>query len=89
MPKRQQKGKMEKKNAETPLSQPAEELLTVHEVARCQQVHDATIHQWMSNGTLDAIALPHLGKHRRYRVKSMTLDKLLGNPMLASHFAPQ
>ena len=89
MPQQQKMALVGGKSAEAPPSQPTEELLTVHEVAQCLRVDDATVRRWMSNGALDAVVLPRLGKRCSYRVKKMTLDKLLGNPMLASHSAPE
>jgi excisionase family DNA binding protein len=57
-------------SAKTTPSQPAEELLTVHEVAQCLRVDDATVRRWMSNGASEAVVLPNLGKRRSYRVKN-------------------
>jgi len=51
------RGKEEKKNTPRPL----DDLLTVHEVARCLRVDDTTIRRWISNGVLDAVTMPHLG----------------------------
>jgi excisionase family DNA binding protein len=87
MPQRK-KTMMMGESVKTAPPQPTEELLTVHEVALCLRVDDVTVRRWMSNGALDAVVLPRLGKRRSYRVKKMTVEKLLGNPMLASHSAP-
>jgi|GEM_PF-1013688 len=54
-----------------------DELLTVHEVARRLRVEGTTVRRWISTGILEAIALPHSGKRRAYRVKQSTLTELL------------
>ena len=55
-----------------------EELLTVREIARKLRVDDTTVRRWIKTGALEAITLPHRGARQAYRVKSETLDKLLG-----------
>jgi excisionase family DNA binding protein len=54
------------------------ELLTVSEVARILRVDDTTVRRWAKQGTLEVVALPHVGERQSYRVKRETLDKLLG-----------
>jgi excisionase family DNA binding protein len=70
----------ETKGMEAPVQ--ADELLTVHEVARRLRVDDTTVRRWINNGILEAITLPHSGKRRGYRVKQSTLDELLKAPVL-------
>ncbi len=55
-----------------------EELLTVHEIARRLRVDDTTVRRWIKSGALEAITLPHRGKRQAYRIKTSTLDTLLG-----------
>lgn len=52
-------------------------LLTVSEVARRLRVDATTVRRWISQGTLEAISLPHQGKRRVYRVRQSTLNHLL------------
>ncbi|GAC1366983.1 MAG: hypothetical protein NVS2B12_28690 [Ktedonobacteraceae bacterium] len=52
------------------------DLLTVREVARHLRVDDTTVRRWIKSGALDAVALPHSGKRRGYRVRKNTLDTL-------------
>ena len=54
------------------------ELLTVSEVADILRVDDTTVRRWVKQGTLDAVILPHVNTRQAYRIKSETLDKLLG-----------
>ena len=63
--------------------QPADDLLTIHEVANRLRVDDTTVRRWINNGVLDAVTLPHLGKRRGYRVKKATLDTLLSSSTLS------
>jgi len=63
--------------------QPADDLLTIHEVARRLRVDDTTVRRWINNGVLEAVTLPHLGKRRGYRVKQTTLDTLLSGSTLS------
>lgn len=67
---------------DTEMAVQADELLTVHEVARRLRVDDTTVRRWINNGILEAITLPHSGKRRGYRIKQSTLDKLLKAPAL-------
>ena len=60
---------------ETPSSD--DMLLTVSEVARRLRVDATTVRRWISQGTLEAISLPHQGKRRVYRIRQQTLDQLL------------
>jgi excisionase family DNA binding protein len=57
----------------------ANDLLTVHEVAQQLRVDDTTVRRWIKSGALDAVALPHSGKRRGYRVRKHTLTALF-NP---------
>lgn len=52
-------------------------LLTVSEVARRLRVDATTVRRWISQGTLEAISLPHQGRRRVYRVRQSTLNHLL------------
>lgn len=54
-----------------------EELLTVQEVADALRVDATTCRRWIKNGMLEAITLPHHNKRQAYRIKRVTLDKLL------------
>lgn len=58
-----------------------EELLTVREVARRLRVDDTTVRRWIKSGALEAITLPHRGKRQAYRIKSATLENLLGGSL--------
>ncbi len=82
MPRRKNAATMEKEEEYT--YQPADDLLTIHEVARRLRVDDTTVRRWINNGVLDAVTLPHLGKRRGYRVKKTTLDTLLSGSTLTS-----
>jgi len=64
--------------------QPADDLLTIHEVARRLRVDDTTVRRWINNGVLEAVTLPHLGKRRGYRVKQTTLNTLLSGSTLTN-----
>ena len=57
----------------------ASDILTVHEVAVQLRVDDTTVRRWIKNGLLDAISLPHMNKRQAYRVRQVTLDKLLSS----------
>lgn len=70
---------MSKQTVETAES----ELLTVSEVARALRVDDTTVRRWIKNGVLEAITLPHQNKRQAYRVKRVTLDKLLTTQAVA------
>jgi excisionase family DNA binding protein len=59
-----------------------EDLLTVHEVASHLRVDDTTVRRWIKSGALEAIALPHRGKRRGYRVRKLTLDELFNRSSL-------
>ena len=58
------------------------ELMTVHEVAVKLRVDDTTVRRWIKQGTMDAVALPHMNTWQAYRVKRETLDRILGKPEL-------
>ena len=83
MPRRKNTAIMDKEEEEKYAYQPADDLLTIHEVARRLRVDDTTVRRWINNGVLDAVTLPHLGKRRGYRVKKTTLDSLLSSSTLA------
>lgn len=53
------------------------DLLTVREVAHRLRVDDTTVRRWIKNGVLEAIALPHRGTRKAYRIRRSTLDALL------------
>lgn len=59
-----------------------DDLLTVHEVASHLRVDDTTVRRWIKSGALEAIALPHRGKRRGYRVRKLTLDELFNRSSL-------
>ena len=50
---------------------------TVHEVARLLRVDDTTVRRWIKNGALPAVALPHTGVRRSYRIAKEEYDKLV------------
>ena len=58
---------------------PDSELLTIREIAQELRVDETTVRRWIKQGILDAVALPHAGKRRAYRVKRETLNKILYN----------
>ncbi len=62
------------------MAEEREELLTIQEVARHLRVDDTTIRRWIKAGALTAIALPHRGKRRTYRIKQSTFCQLLASP---------
>lgn len=62
---------------EAPSQSSDDTLLTVSEVARRLRVDATTVRRWISQGTLEAISLPHQGKRRVYRVRQSTLNHLL------------
>lgn len=55
-----------------------EELLTVNEVAHKLRVDTTTVRRWITNGAMEAVELPHVNKRRAYRVKSSTLERVIG-----------
>jgi excisionase family DNA binding protein len=67
--------------ASSPKPQFDEELLTVAEVARRLRVDSTTVRRWISQGALEAVTLPHVGKRQSYRVRLSTLDNLLKTPV--------
>ncbi len=54
-----------------------DELLTVFEVAHVLRVDETTVRRWVTQGTLEAVTLPHKGKRRSYRVKRSALQSIL------------
>jgi excisionase family DNA binding protein len=54
------------------------DLLTVSEVARILRVDDTTVRRWVKQGALEAVVLPHINARQAYRIKRITLSKLLG-----------
>jgi excisionase family DNA binding protein len=54
-----------------------EELLTVGEVARRLRVDATTVRRWISQGILEAVTLPHVGKRQSYRIRQNTLEQLM------------
>ena len=59
------------------IDQEETELLTVHEVAARLRVDDTTVRRWIKSGVLDAVALPHRGTRRGYRIRKSTLAALM------------
>lgn len=54
-----------------------DELLTVREVAKRLRCDDTTIRRWIAAGSLEAIALPHSGNRKAYRIKKSALERIL------------
>jgi len=54
-----------------------EELLTVREVAKRLRVDTTTVRRWITQGLLEAVTLPHVGKRRGYRVRTKTINALI------------
>jgi excisionase family DNA binding protein len=61
-----------------PTEKKEDNLLTVAEVAKRLRVDNTTVRRWISNGSLEAVSLPHLKKRQSYRVKQSTIAALLG-----------
>ncbi len=59
------------------MNQSMNELLTVGEVARILRVDNTTVRRWVKQGSLEAIALPHVNSRQVYRIKRETLNKVL------------
>lgn len=53
------------------------DLLTVHEVARRLRVDTTTVRRWITNGSLEAVVLPHVSERKAYRVRRETLEMIL------------
>ncbi len=60
------------------------DLLTIAEVADTLRVDATTVRRWVKQGTLEAIALPHVNERQAYRIKRETLEKLLGQTIHSS-----
>lgn len=73
---------MQAKEADKGKEEVGDDLLTVHEVASHLRVDDTTVRRWIKSGALEAIALPHRGKRRGYRVRKLTLDELFNRSSL-------
>jgi excisionase family DNA binding protein len=73
---------MQAKEPDKEKEEMGEDLLTVHEVASHLRVDDTTVRRWIKSGALEAIALPHRGKRRGYRVRKLTLDELFNRSSL-------
>ena len=73
---------MQAKETDKGKEEVGDDLLTVHEVARHLRVDDTTVRRWIKSGALEAIALPHRGKRRGYRVRKLTLDELFNRSSL-------
>ena len=57
---------------------PIHELFTIAEVAQILRVDDATVRQWIKQGALQAVILPHLkDRPGGYRIKRETLEEIL------------
>ena len=80
--KKNQTMEMQAKEPDKGKEEAADDLLTVHEVARHLRVDDTTVRRWIKSGALEAIALPHRGKRRGYRVRKLTLDELFNRSSL-------
>jgi excisionase family DNA binding protein len=80
--KKNQTMEMQAKEPDKRKEEAADDLLTVHEVARHLRVDDTTVRRWIKSGALEAIALPHRGKRRGYRVRKLTLDELFNRSSL-------
>lgn len=55
---------------------PADELFTVHQVARRLRVDDTTVRRWITGGRLRAVRLPHGPDRVVYRIRKAELDAL-------------
>jgi excisionase family DNA binding protein len=64
------------------MNQAMNELLTVGEVARILRVDNTTVRRWVKQGSLEAIALPHVNMRQVYRIKRETLNKVLQDGVL-------
>ena len=80
--KKNQATEMQTKETDKGKEEAGEDLLTVHEVASHLRVDDTTVRRWIKSGALEAIALPHRGKRRGYRVRKLTLDELFNRSSL-------
>jgi excisionase family DNA binding protein len=80
--KKDQSTEIQVKEADKGKDEMGEDLLTVHEVASHLRVDDTTVRRWIKSGALEAIALPHRGKRRGYRVRKLTLDELFNRSSL-------
>ena len=65
------------------MTQPANTLLTVHEVADILRVDDTTVRRWIKGGVLEAVALPHKGTRTAYRIPKETVDTLMAGNQLS------
>ena len=57
-----------------------DKLLTVEEVATQLRVDPTTVRRWITNGTLEAVVLPHQNTRRGYRIRQSTITTLLQTP---------
>jgi excisionase family DNA binding protein len=80
--KKNQTTDMQAKEPDRGKEEVGDDLLTVHEVASHLRVDDTTVRRWIKSGALEAIALPHRGKRRGYRVRKLTLDELFNRSSL-------
>jgi len=62
-------------------TQQRNDLLTTYEVAKILRVDVTTVRRWIVSGAMEAVALPHREKRIIYRVKKVTLDRLLGKAL--------
>lgn len=67
---------------EEEITQEIDLLLTVREVAQQLRVDATTVRRWITNGSLEAVTLPHGGKRKAYRIKQSTLDTVTGESSL-------
>lgn len=54
-----------------------EGFLTVQEVANKLRVDDNTVRHWITDGTLEAVALPKRGKRQSYRIRQSAYNRLV------------
>ncbi len=65
------------------MAKTANDLLTVHEVAKIFRVDDTTVRRWIKDGVLEAVALPHKGTRTAYRISKETVDTLMAGNQLS------
>jgi excisionase family DNA binding protein len=66
------------------MTEDADRLLTVSEIAEVLRVDATTIRRWIKRGNMDALELPHRGNRRVYRVRRATIDRILATPVEVS-----
>lgn len=53
------------------------ELVSVQHAARVYGVHADTVRRWIRDGALHAVALPHKGTHKIYRIRLDRLERTI------------